>query len=136
MEKELVEQKLAAFSVKTLRAVQTVHLVLENEGITFGELEEFLEELRMRAKTVSNKSIEEMRKREEEVGKQFAEWQEKVRKCPLCNAPLTLSKISTLRGKANREGWRSFWSCPSEECLFEEYSKEYADKIYTETMED
>ena len=136
MEKELVEQKLAAFSVKTLWAVQTVHLVLENEGITFGELEEFLEELRARAKTISMERVEEMRKREEEAGRQMEKWQEKVRKCPLCNAPLLLSKISALKGKANREGWRSFWSCPNEECLFEEYSKEFADKIYTETMED
>ena len=132
---EDLEKLLAVFKRGTLEDFFTLSSYLNQNDISVKELDRYLIWKREQAREVRRFSREEDARKRKGVEEQIARWRKKVRKCPKCNTPLILSKISTLKGKSNIRGWRSLWSCPSEDCLFEEYSKEFADKIYTELME-
>lgn len=133
---EDLSRLLAAFRRETLENFFTLSSFLKSENISPRQLKSYLEWKTEQINVVKVKKQKENDKRIKEAKEQFIKWQRKVKKCPLCDTPLMLNKISILKGNANREGWRSLWSCPNEDCLFEEYSKEFADKIYTEIMED
>jgi len=134
MEKELVEEKLAAFSRKTLQGALTVHIVLETEGISYEELEEYLEGLRKKVKNLHSERRREMEERRKEAEKQRIEWEQKTDKCPQCNTPLALTRIRTPKGPANKFGYRSLWICTKDDCSYEKYSKEVIEDIYDRIM--
>jgi DNA-binding transcriptional MerR regulator len=133
---EDLDRRLAAFKRATLEDFFTLSSFLRSEGISLEELKGYLE---WKTRQIAENKAKFRRLESEkmkEAKKQFAKWQERVKRCPKCDSPLTLSRVSTPKGKANKEGWRSLWGCTNEKCQFEEYSKEFADKIYTEIMED
>ena len=132
---EELERLFSVFKRGTLEDFFTLSGYLREKGSSPEELGRYLSWKRGQIQEAAKVSERRQTLEREKAEKFFAEWQEKVKKCPLCGAPLILSKITTLKGKSNKKGWRSLWSCPNEDCLFEEYSKEYADKIYTELME-
>ena len=132
---EDLDRRLAVFKRATLEDFSTLSSFLKSEEISTKELKGYLEWKTNQIAENKAKFERLESERMKEAKEQFAEWQRRVKKCPKCDSPLILSRVSTPRGKGNKEGWRSLWSCPSENCLFEEYSKEFVDKIYTEIME-
>ncbi|RLF67051.1 MAG: hypothetical protein DRN30_00905 [Thermoplasmata archaeon] len=46
--------------------------------------------------------------------------------CPECNSPINVIRITTLKGKQNKRGWKSLIQCVN--CTYESYSKMEAQK--------
>ena len=133
---EDLDRLLAVFRRETLENFFTLSTVLKNENVSPKELKEYLDwktKLAVRAKAELTRSDA---RKIEEARKLAAEWKKKAKKCPRCGESLSLTRVTTPRGPSNKEGWRSLWFCQTENCLFEEYSREFTDKIYTEIMED
>ena len=132
---EELEKLLAVFRKETLENFFTLSTYLRTTKVSVEELGNYLAWKRRKIKETRKLSEEENIKRRKKTEEVFAKWQEKTKKCPKCNSSLLLSRVNAPKGRGNKEGWRSLWSCPNEKCLFEEYSKEFTDKIYTEIME-
>ena len=114
--KEELMKKLRVFSLGQLQDLVTLSDILEREGASLEDVKDFLEE----TQKTFRQGKEKIRRNFEERKK----WWERVgRKCPKCGETLDLVPIKTPKGKRNREGYKSLWSCSREDCLFEEYSK-------------
>uniref|UniRef100_A0A6H1ZCX2 Uncharacterized protein n=1 Tax=viral metagenome TaxID=1070528 RepID=A0A6H1ZCX2_9ZZZZ len=115
MREELLK-KLRVFGLGQLQDLVTLSDILEREGASLGDVKEFLEE-----------NLRAVRKNQEEMKKAFEErrkwWKRVGRKCPECGETLDLVPIRAPKGKKNKEGYKSLWSCPGENCLYEKYSK-------------
>jgi len=136
---EELDRLLAVFRRGTLEDFFTIHTVLEREGVSVEQLKGYLnwkaEEVNKSAFAIKSANDKVIAEAKEKAKERAAEWDRLVRKCPLCNSPLRLSRISEPEGPANKEGWRSLWFCGNDGCLFEEYSKEFTDKLHAEVME-
>ena len=131
MRKERVEEigkKLQVFSFDGLQNLITLFDVLQREEISVEDVKEFV------AFSVKAREAKEanFRRRNEEMERM---WKKNSRPCPLCGMPLALRPINIPKGKADVKGYTCHWFCPSEECTFEEYTKEDFQEIYRKIME-
>ena len=134
MEIEIVEQKLAAFSRKTLGATLTIFAVMENEGLTAEDIKNYVDELNKRILLENRKASNENKLRIEKMEKEREKWLQKTDKCPECKSPLMVTRVRVPKGPGNKFGYRSRWYCTGEECIYEKYTKEVVEDLYAEVM--
>jgi len=132
---EEIERLLSVFRRGTLEDFFTLSTFLEREDISKRQLKDYLKYKGEQDRNIKRKLVVENEEKLKEVKEKQAHWEKNSRKCPECGSALSLSRVSTPKGVANKKGWRSLWSCSKEDCIFEEYSTEFTDKLYTEIME-
>lgn len=107
MDIALFEDKMNAYDFRGHQRFQTYIKTLEQHGFTLEDASAYV-----------------AFKRQE-----FAELERATRagleqimpRCPECSSMLMLRPVTTPRGRANVQGWRSCFECP--ECAYERYSK-------------
>jgi len=132
---EELDRLLSAFKRGALEDFFTLSTFLKGIGISKKRLKDYLEWRGEQDRNIKRKVTADSEKVLKENEEMREHWKKNSRKCPKCGLPLSLSRISTPKGTANKKGWRSLWFCREEDCAFEEYSTEFTDKIYTEIME-
>ena len=127
MKKKNIGETLRVFKFGLLQDLVTLLDFLEKEKIEEKELRLFV-----------SSTIETQEKREKEYAafrlEQQRIWNKNTRRCPTCMKPLALRAITTLKGKANREGYTCHWFCKEENCNFEEYTHEDFKEVYKKIM--
>lgn len=128
-----MEKILAVFHQGMLQNFFTFLDVLEKNSISLEDVECYVGQLKENNRL---RLLEEARKnkRSEGVLKEQEKWRMKAKDCPLCGTPLSLEKVTAPKGNANVYGYRGVWRCPGDECLFEEFTKEYPEAIYDQLM--
>ena len=122
-----IKKKTEVFGFGKLQDLVTLWNLLEERGVSFEELQEYL---KLRRKEQRN-TVSLGR---EAYEKTLKRWSERTRKCPNCKKPLMARGISTPKGKANREGYTCHWCCEEENCVFEEYTHEDFKEVYQKIM--
>ena len=126
-EAEEIATKLSVFGFGKLQSLITLNNMLEREGIS-------LEAVKAYIKWTQDTRDAYEEKMKKVVEKNTEMWNKNTRKCPLCKKPLLLRAVRIPRGKGNVKGYTCHWFCSSEECLFEEYSKEDFKELYKKIM--
>jgi len=134
MDIEDIEGALQVFSRKDLQTVVTVKTVMDREGISFKDLEDYLKVLTRRIKDYNRKQAKAYKKRVEEFERQKEEWKKRTDRCPVCGEPLMLTRVRAPKGSGNVHGYRSVWYCIGESCTYEKYSKAILEDLYHEVM--
>jgi hypothetical protein len=68
--------------------------------------------------------FEEQKEIEKEIEK-------KLPKCPKCQSYMDVTKINIPQGKRNIKGWKTYFSCSNDKCLYEKFSKDEFDQKLT-----
>ena len=112
---EEIRQKLSVFSFPRLQELVTLSNLLEKENISLKEIKEFINSF------LELQEINRLRfDSEREKQKKF--WKKITKKCPECGKPLDLAPVGCSKGKANKFGYKSYWSCSGEDCLYDKYT--------------
>jgi len=53
----------------------------------------------------------------------YKDYEKRLPKCPKCNSIMEYKSINIPQGKQNLKGWKSYFLCTNEKCLYEEFSK-------------
>ena len=119
-----------AFTGSSLSDMLNILLHAEREGVTIGELKEYLQEKKDEQKLISiayrEKILESAKKTTEDTKNITTNWKSKSPKCPLCGDPLSLRSLTSCK-KANPGKHKSHWFCdssPESTCIYERYSME------------
>lgn len=128
-----MEKILKVFHQGMLQDFFTFLDILSRKNITLRDVKRYVRQVkennRLRVEAETG-----LRKRSRAAIKEQERWKKLVKHCPLCNSPLSLDKVTAPKGNANVYGYRGVWRCLGEECLFEEFMKEYPEAIYDQLM--
>jgi len=108
----MFQNELSGFPFGFLQDVVTLLGTLEEKGISLDELKLFVREKQLAVQ----EELQRARLRREAFFRNSP-------KCPKCGGVLVLSPIRIPKGPANKNGYKSVWTCLGESCLFEEFSK-------------
>jgi len=114
-----LEETIAVFDLKSLRATVSVYKCLLRNGYTITDLVEYFDKL-------ITQTVENRAKFEEEVRKGREQWAAVAPPCPKCSAPLFLKRICKKQGPENIHGWTCLWYCEHGDCIYERYTYENA----------
>jgi hypothetical protein len=111
-------EKLEVFAFSQLQNFVTLIHILENENITIGELQEYVERKKLFF-------IEQERKKRERNINELKQWERYAKKCPQCQSVMGLTPVNSMPSNQVGGEWKSMWFCPDwRSCGYEELSKE------------
>lgn len=113
---KLIEEKSGAFTIKELETFVTVFDYFRTHGIEPIDLRNFVV-------TVKETRVKQMLIKEEEAQRNSKNWETRGPKCPKCKSSLYINAINTPEGPANRNGYKSVWTCGNDDCFYQRFSK-------------
>jgi len=113
--KEL-DNRLSVFGFGLLQDLVALLDILEREKISLEDVRSYVKE-----RIANTQARIDLQKRAYE--KKVAWWNKVAKRCPKCDTPMSLIAITTPKGKANKKGYKSLWSCPKTDCTYEKYMK-------------